>query len=204
MTTFNAITDVFPIWKGDGATFIQYSMGITETGRLKARAAPTGGGTVTADLADAISLGTWYHLAVVRTGATMSLYINGVLKKTGAWASMATSTLEVWTGYNDYAPNQIYLNGKIGEVRMSDTARTAGWLKTEYYAATDPAFIDYSGEHISINNYITARARIKNFATKTATARARVKYTGVNNTIDAKANISHGGTRIFGDEGLIY
>lgn len=206
MTTFHPVTDVFPIWKGDGATFIQYSLGITETGRLKARAAPGGGGTVTADLVDAISLGTWYHLACVRTGTTMSLYVNGVLKKTGAWASMATSTLEAWTGYNDYAPNQIYLNGKVGEVRMSSSARSAGWLKTEYYAATDAGFITYSGEHISINVTVTARARIQKTIDRTVTSKARVKYTGVNKSISAKANIKPPGGQkhIMGDDCLVY
>lgn len=146
LASYNAVTDVFPIWKGDGATYIQYSLGITQAGRARMRSGPAGG-DMTTDVTDIVPLASWHHVAIVRQSGVGSIYIDGELKKTGtSFPNMSSSTLEVWTGYNDYAPNQIYLNGKVGEVRLSSSARSAGWLKTEYVAGNDPTFLTVTNE----------------------------------------------------------
>lgn len=65
------------------------------------------------------ALNTWYHVAFVRSGSTITIYHNGTSNTTGTWSSTVTTgnpnTIGVYSTY--------YHNGYIDEVRVSKTAR---------------------------------------------------------------------------------
>lgn len=87
-----------------------------------------GGATGTTTLA----AGTFYHIAGVYDGATNKIYVNGAQE-----ASVSFSTAN-FTGNRhriaDYrgTVEDKYLTGTVDEVRVSNTARSAGWLATSY------------------------------------------------------------------------
>ncbi|GAA5127320.1 hypothetical protein GCM10023212_31960 [Luteolibacter yonseiensis] len=74
----------------------------------------------------ALSVNTWYHVAAVSNGTTMELYLDGVLQGstsfTGGLYDPAQDT--IWTiGRGQYGGNNgDFLDGKIDEVRFSDSA----------------------------------------------------------------------------------
>ncbi|MCK9557026.1 MAG: DUF2341 domain-containing protein [Candidatus Cloacimonetes bacterium] len=94
----------------------------------------------TADL----TFGTWYHVVLTRSGTTLNMYINGTLNNT---ATISSSLSFNWT--NNSSP--MYIGGSwdsngqggykglLDEVRISNTARSAAWIKFSYYN-------QYSGE----------------------------------------------------------
>lgn len=75
-----------------------------------------------------INTGTWYHLALVKSGTTLSLYVDGTeLGNTSvANTTYAASDEELWIGAgHNYAD---YVDGHIDEIRISKTARyTSGF-----------------------------------------------------------------------------
>jgi hypothetical protein len=82
-----------------------------------------------------LATGSWYHLAVVRTGTgtnQTSLYINGVQDKTATIATNFTNnTLRVGSTYDNYA-----LNGYIQDLRI-----TKGYARyTANFTAPTSAF----------------------------------------------------------------
>ena len=76
------------------------------------------GANISATYTGTISLGTWYHVAAVRSGTTVTVYVNGV-------AGATTATLSTWTentglliaadGVSGYP---YYLNGYISNLRI--------------------------------------------------------------------------------------
>jgi YD repeat-containing protein len=66
--------------------------------------------------------GTWYHVAVTRTGTTMRLFINGALDATSTNSQDCTSTSPLAIG--NLPPYSAYMNGHLDEVRITKgTAR---------------------------------------------------------------------------------
>jgi len=87
-----------------------------------------------------LSLNTWYHLVLIRSGDNSgtgyAAYLNGSLtgqSSSGALASGNTITF----GYRPDVPEQAW-NGNLDEVRVSNTARSAEWIATEYNNQSSP------------------------------------------------------------------
>jgi hypothetical protein len=77
--------------------------------------------------------GTWYHIVVTYNAGSITTYVNGVQDGT---ASRGT-TINDSTGNNfliayNLLGTPIHWQGKQDEVRLSNTARSAGWIATEY------------------------------------------------------------------------
>lgn len=69
-----------------------------------------------------LSLNTWYHLAVVRSGGTITLFTNGVVVGSGPIAgAIYNSTVPLRIGIDNQTYNCIF--GWLDEVRISKTAR---------------------------------------------------------------------------------
>lgn len=68
------------------------------------------------------STNTWYHVAIVRNGADLKLYINGskigTTKNVGT-ANIYDNSLGVWIGNDGYLTGSYYVNGWYDEVRIS-------------------------------------------------------------------------------------
>jgi fibronectin type 3 domain-containing protein len=77
----------------------------------------------------ALSTGTWTHVAVVRSGTTVSLYVNGALAGSGTIAlnpaDLGTTTLN-YLGKSQF--NDPYLNGSLDDFRIYSQAFSIGQI----------------------------------------------------------------------------
>ncbi|MCX6720204.1 MAG: fibronectin type III domain-containing protein [Candidatus Staskawiczbacteria bacterium] len=96
----------------------------------------TGATQRTAISSDTITTGAWHHLVGVYDGSYVYLYVDSVLKGTSA---VTSGNIDYGTSKDlaigqDSPYNSIgeFLNGKVDELRISSTARSANWIKTEY------------------------------------------------------------------------
>ncbi len=78
--------------------------------------------------------GTWHHVVGVFDGANWILYFDGSSKAQASDSTGALSTTKgVYFGATDIAGSvSRYFNGKLDEVRISNMARSASWIQTEY------------------------------------------------------------------------
>ena len=76
-----------------------------------------------------LSVGTWYHLVAVKDGTTTKTYINGTQDDSGTAPSTTNDKTyhRIGVAYSSY-----YWSGIIDEVRISNVARSAAWLKATY------------------------------------------------------------------------
>ena len=83
------------------------------------------------------SSGTWYHIALSRTGTSLTMYVNG--------SSIGTLTVNSSFGTPPNG-NVVYIGndtgstrfgGSMDEVRYATTNRSADWVKAEYITQTD-------------------------------------------------------------------
>lgn len=75
----------------------------------------------------------WHHFALTYDGSIVQLYYDGVLfDNTTVALTTAANNLEIarW--------NAIEFDGLIDEVKVSDVARSSGWIQTEYNNQSDP------------------------------------------------------------------
>ena len=87
---------------------------------------------------NSVAPGAWHHVAYTRTGnsGTYSLYFDGVLKGQVAAGTLSPSTT-IMLGRRADATAQA-LNGLLDETRISNIARSADWIKTEYNNQSSP------------------------------------------------------------------
>jgi hypothetical protein len=88
-----------------------------------------------------ISSNQWTHLATTwTTGGNMIGYVNGSqVNSISAYSTnIGTSTNPLYIGVAPYNHSQYYVNGDVDEVRISATARSADWIKTEFNNQNDP------------------------------------------------------------------
>jgi hypothetical protein len=78
-----------------------------------------------------------HHLAGVYDGRSISLYVNGQLVNTQD-ARGRILTNDVDTSLGGIIDGSASFKGEIEEVRISSTARDAGWLETQYKNQSDP------------------------------------------------------------------
>jgi hypothetical protein len=95
-----------------------------------------------------LSLGEWHHVVCVRSGTNRMIYINGSEDISDSFSS----AIETITDTLTIARSPDNLNGTLDEVRLSNVARSAEWIATEYNNLYDPANF-YS---IGIENQIGA------------------------------------------------
>lgn len=80
----------------------------------------------------------WHHFALVRSGSTFSIYVDGVLD-TGATGTNSSSATFNFTsiGYGDGAV--YFLDGQIEEFRVWNVARSGAQITANYNRTVDPA-----------------------------------------------------------------
>ncbi len=88
-----------------------------------------------------ISVDTWYHIAVTFSGDNWELFLDGQSDGSGSWVAAAgdrsvganTAHMQIGCRTRDGGQKDSSLfNGLIDEVRVSDVARSAQWIETEY------------------------------------------------------------------------
>ncbi len=97
-------------------------------------------------VAGSVTAGTWTHLVGTWNGTTMNLYQDGVFIGTQAGVNGSfvnnTNSLRIG-GEHVGAGNPFWFDGLIDEVRISDIARSADWIATQYAAQNSPEGIFY-------------------------------------------------------------
>jgi len=106
-----------------------------------------------------MTVGTWYHLALVKAGTTVTVYVNGVaLTNTGTQGTAldwTTTSTGLTTGGSRHTPPltgdfDIYTwNGALDEFRVSETNHTVSWLKATYNSLND-SLLTYGSEETCI------------------------------------------------------
>ncbi len=81
----------------------------------------------------ATPINTWYHMAYVRTGGNINLYVNGVFVATQADAASMSATVEITVGDNK---GSSWFTGLIDEVAYYPSAVSAARLAAHYAAAS--------------------------------------------------------------------
>src|SRR4029077_10286953 len=75
------------------------------------------------------------------------IYVDGTWQADQSWtgsASAPTTTEDIYFGY--YPGGGDYLNGSIDEMRLSNVARSADWIATEYNNQNSPSTFYTLGE----------------------------------------------------------
>jgi hypothetical protein len=89
--------------------------------------------------ADSTTTPAWYHLVGTFSGTELKIYRDGSLLDTKAYSGTitggATESLTFARSCNGCSKD---FYGTMDEVRISDIARTAGWIATEYANQSDP------------------------------------------------------------------
>jgi RHS repeat-associated protein len=103
-----------------------------------------------------VATGTWYYLAGTWDGSTVSLYQNGALAGSTAQTIDASPAYHLTFGVDGaLSDDGDFLNGVLNEARVSNVARSADWIATEYNNQNSPAtFYAVSAE----NTAATAQA----------------------------------------------
>ncbi len=118
----------------------------------------------------ALSINTWYHIVGTYDGTTIKLYRNGVLDSSTSVSNALGTSASILT-IGRHAPTPYYVSGKIDEVRISNSARSADWIKFEYYNQKDAAgqlsygsqstlggYFDYTAANVTAQSYNTVSA----------------------------------------------
>jgi len=87
-----------------------------------------------------VTAGAWHHVVATYDGATMRVYVDGVQDATtaarvGPIIQATGGDAELFIGHGDQTKDRPWSYewvGEIDEVRVSRTARSAGWVLTEY------------------------------------------------------------------------
>jgi len=96
--------------------------------------------------ASGISAGVWHHIVATYDGAAMRVFVDGV--NSGPLAKTtnilpALGQQDFWVGHGDQPkgmPWSFEWDGDIDEVRISNVARSAAWVATEYDNQTSTCF----------------------------------------------------------------
>lgn len=88
-----------------------------------------------------VPIGKWAHIVGVVSSTQLLLYVNGnqYSLPISSYAMAGDVSDSVFIGRDAFDTNQqSYLDGAIDEVRISKVARSAAWIKAEYWNESDP------------------------------------------------------------------
>jgi titin len=105
------------------------------------------------------------YFVVTYDGTNARLYKNGLLVDTTPRSgSLPDHTHKLEIGVQDVATFERYFDGIIDEVRITNTVRTADWIKTEYNNQSSPAtFYAVAGEENVSNSATNGGSEIINY-----------------------------------------
>lgn len=97
-----------------------------------------------------VTTNTWYYVVVIITGSTYTVYVNNVANS-GTMGTNTTLNGLLYIGRDSFSSLDAW-NGLIDEMRISNVAKSADWLTTEYNNQNSPgnigspSFLTYSVE----------------------------------------------------------
>ena len=130
-----------------GMNLQQYAL---EINRTAAKLSALWGNAVIGTGDTSLVASQWAHVAMTRSGSsgnwTLNLYLNGSVDKTVTSIATNPDAQQGVSIARCGAGNSLYFNGSTDEVRISNTARSADWIKTEYTNQNKPkTFYSVSG-----------------------------------------------------------
>lgn len=84
-----------------------------------------------------LTSGTYYHIAVVRNGTSVSFYKNGA--QIGTTQTLGANNTLAVSSMMAYADATFPTTGVLDEIRLATTNRSAGWILTEYNNQSSPS-----------------------------------------------------------------
>jgi hypothetical protein len=86
---------------------------------------------------------TWYHVALTRSGTTMSAYVNGELDMTlaGAADSLGAYGNPLWIGANTSSPTEVSFDGTLDEVAIYGYALSADQVAAHFHGVPEPTSV---------------------------------------------------------------
>jgi hypothetical protein len=102
----------------------------------------TGGGSTTSvTYAAGPALSTWYQFVAVYSGSAMGIYSSGVLRTSVAKSGTINNTADpvVLGNVDDNVAHSYWVNGMMDEARVSNVARSANWILTQYNNQNSPS-----------------------------------------------------------------
>jgi hypothetical protein len=125
--------------KNDAGSIAPWQFAITDTDQLRYFASETGVSYEFLDSGDTVSLNTWHHVTLVRSGGQVTFYIDGV--QDSGWKAMTkTPTISNTTAkigaHGDLSGN--FFDGFMDEVRISNISRSTDWLAAEHANQLNP------------------------------------------------------------------
>ncbi|MFA6151091.1 MAG: LamG-like jellyroll fold domain-containing protein [Chitinophagaceae bacterium] len=95
---------------------------------------------------DTVIPNQWVHVAVTYDGASLKIYLNGVLNNTAAaTGSPWNSSENLYVGFDPGCGGRIPYNGKIDEVQIWNKTRTAGEILGSYDMISSPSTTNLTG-----------------------------------------------------------
>lgn len=111
-----------------------YYMFCSATGTMRVRLSSDGTTSTYADSASVIPLDSLSFVTMVYDGSHIINYVNGIVSGTpvdfsgSLFDSTSNPTIGAWSNLAEY------FNGVMDEIHVSNIARSAAWIKAEYYA----------------------------------------------------------------------
>ena len=99
-----------------------------------------------ADLSSYVEIGKWHHICLVADGGTATYYVDGVSRDTMSYtqASATNPDTNFFIGATSHSSTVYYMNGKIDEVGIFDSALSAAQVVAIYNGGTPQSLAPYS------------------------------------------------------------
>jgi len=138
-------------WPGPSDPWTQYALALGQAGNNSTYVSVTCGGSRVQcwSAVNSISTTGFYYVAGTWNGSDLQNYVNGVASGTACAQSgtMDQNDEEVFIGKFDFGGGSYDVDGIIDEVRISNVARSADWIKASYLAGTDSFITFGAGAH---------------------------------------------------------
>lgn len=120
----------------DNSVMVDYRISQYKTGICVCRLKP--GVTWNPTNETAISAGQWYHAALTYSGTTLTFYLNGAYQHSITTSGNGSSSYTTQTVIGRGASALAGFPGMLDEIRISNIARDANWILTDYNNQNEP------------------------------------------------------------------
>lgn len=128
---FETLSYLFSRWAGGSNNNVLFRTNGSTSWQAYLQTNAQIGGNFSAGI-DLPSTGTWFHLAIVYDNGVLKLYVNGTPSSTTYSSGQNLHDVAVGFRLGYYAYSAKYADGLLEELRLSNTNRSAAWIKFEY------------------------------------------------------------------------